>query len=170
MLAMVIFFLQIPDLENLHLLEGDAVPALDLLARNISEYANWWIWIQLKTATQKGSCQMLSTSQYNSLRTKVVIDKWKTLKEDFLQYKNQVSTFSEALANNYHLQVETQIACLQDWYSDIVNDVNYLQPEELEADEDLGDADLLGITMSDADVAKRSRGVKRMFAWLTFKP
>ena len=137
------------------------IPALDILSMNVTEYVEWWTWMELTTNAQKGSCQALTSGQYASLRTTIVISKWRAIKEDFLQYKNQVM-ISKPLSSNVSLPA-SKIAYLQDWYSPIINNGNYHSIEE----ED--DADLLG---SSALVplpapASKPRGMKQiMFGWM----
>uniref|UniRef100_A0A8H7XUW5 Uncharacterized protein n=1 Tax=Psilocybe cubensis TaxID=181762 RepID=A0A8H7XUW5_PSICU len=67
------------------------IEALDSFEKHISALADWWDWIKIETKVQRNGRSAIVDFDDSSLRERSVIDRWKLLRVQFLDYTNMVS-------------------------------------------------------------------------------
>ncbi|KAF8153789.1 hypothetical protein B0H34DRAFT_676702 [Crassisporium funariophilum] len=71
------------------------ISVLERFATHISEYCAWWNAMEMAQQSQKDMTQRLAID-YNSLRDKIVIKKWKELREAYVNYTDKIRALQDS--------------------------------------------------------------------------
>jgi hypothetical protein len=67
----------------------DGIRDLEEFTEHVTEFATWWNWIKIDASAQYSRTEEIQI-KYDSLYQNAVIEKWKTLQNQFASYNDQV--------------------------------------------------------------------------------
>ncbi|KAF8161628.1 hypothetical protein B0H34DRAFT_387516 [Crassisporium funariophilum] len=74
---------------------ADGVNILEVFQDHISQYATWWNSMEMAHNCQESKTKTLVVN-YNSLSDRIIVAKWKTLRDQYIQYTNSIRAMQDS--------------------------------------------------------------------------